>query len=441
MKYFLFPFTVIILVGLNACTSTDNITQTGTPIEVPETADSVFAFQETSYDFGVIKQSGGKVSHDFSFTYSGEEPLRITGVPTSCACTSASVNSTQLKKGDTGILTVKFNPNLHEEPDGRFFKTVALLTDPPLENIPEVKIWAEIDLDLGPEAFELKEEHDDEEEHETEQEYHSITPVELSSVLAQDDVLFVDVHIPEQKHLPGTDLFIPYNEIGDNLHQLPANKDKPIVLYCRSGGMSRAAAYVLTEHGYTNIYDLVGGKNAYDAWSGDMDAPSALLHPDRVTKKPFGIYVTPENSPVQPERFSGYHTGTDFEVQKDEDASAITVAAVCDGAVSYKGIVDGYGGVLTQQCMPDENPVTVLYGHIAPNSVVPNAGDILSTGDLIGNLGGAFSKEAGGERAHLHLGVIRGTTVDFRGYVPEETLLSQWIDPITFLNFSTPPKS
>src|SRR5947209_4518700 len=33
----------------------------------------------------------------------------------------------------------------------------------------------------------------------------------------------------------------------------------------------------------------------------------------RVTKKPFGIYVNPANSPVQPERFSGYHTGADAE--------------------------------------------------------------------------------------------------------------------------------
>src|SRR5579863_6635904 len=33
----------------------------------------------------------------------------------------------------------------------------------------------------------------------------------------------------------------------------------------------------------------------------------------RVTKKPFGIYVTPQNSPVQPEKFTGFHTGIDFE--------------------------------------------------------------------------------------------------------------------------------
>ena len=30
---------------------------------------------------------------------------------------------------------------------------------------------------------------------------------------------------------------------------------------------------------------------------------------ERIIKKPFGIKINPANSPVQPERFSGYHTG------------------------------------------------------------------------------------------------------------------------------------
>ncbi|KKQ38871.1 MAG: Exopolysaccharide biosynthesis protein, sugar transferase domain protein [Candidatus Moranbacteria bacterium GW2011_GWC2_37_73] len=33
----------------------------------------------------------------------------------------------------------------------------------------------------------------------------------------------------------------------------------------------------------------------------------------RITKKPFGIYVNPKNSPVNPERFTGYHSAVDLE--------------------------------------------------------------------------------------------------------------------------------
>ena len=65
------------------------------------------------------------------------------------------------KKGDEGFVTVYFDPNLHEEPEGKFFKTVSLLTEPSLEKQPEVKIWAAIDLNLGPEAYKLKAAHED----------------------------------------------------------------------------------------------------------------------------------------------------------------------------------------------------------------------------------------------------------------------------------------
>ncbi len=224
----------------------------------------IFAFAETSYDFGTIKQSGGKVSHDFAFVYNGDEPLKITGVPTSCACTSAKVTPTTLQPGDTGVLTVTFNPNLHEEPTGKFFKTVSLLTEPALAEMPEVKIWTEIDLDLGAEAFELKSTHDESEEEEHEEpEYSSITPEVFASMLQQKDFVLIDTHIPEQQHIEGTDAFIPYDTILESA-ELPTDKNTKIVLYCRSGSMSRAAAYQLAEEGYSNVYDLVGGKIAYD---------------------------------------------------------------------------------------------------------------------------------------------------------------------------------
>jgi rhodanese-related sulfurtransferase len=172
------------------------------------------------------------------------------------------VDTTRLNLGDTGTLTVTFNPNLHEEPEGRFFKTATLLTEPAMEDIPQATIWVDIDLDLGADAYELKSEH---EEEESSSSYQSITPEKLGGLLEDENVWLIDVHIPEQEHIPGTDAFIPYHRIeGDPA--LPKDKNTPIVLYCRSGGMSRAAAEALVQDGYTNVYDLAGGKNAYDAF-------------------------------------------------------------------------------------------------------------------------------------------------------------------------------
>ena len=123
-------------------------------------ADQDFVFEESEFDFGIVKQSAGIISHDFEFTYVGEDSIEITAVPTSCACTSASISAETFENGDKGIVTVEFDPNLHEEPEGRFFKTVSLITSPELVKQPEIKIWAEMDLDLGPDAYKLKQHTD-----------------------------------------------------------------------------------------------------------------------------------------------------------------------------------------------------------------------------------------------------------------------------------------
>jgi hypothetical protein len=157
-KYFLLGFLSILFVAGCSSASVENVV-------APDGAESVLSFvlEETDFDFGVIKQSGGIVSHDFKFRYEGVEPVHVTSVPSSCACTTAEISKDDFLSGEEGVLTVLFDPNLHEEPLGRFFKTVTILTDPSvaLGEEPEVKIWVEIDLDLGPHAYKLQEAHED----------------------------------------------------------------------------------------------------------------------------------------------------------------------------------------------------------------------------------------------------------------------------------------
>ena len=143
------------LLLLSACSPTEVVSE---PIE--EEPIKLFSFTEQEYDFGVLKQSSGITSHDFEFTYNGDEPITVTSTPASCACTTAEISDTELEPGETAVLTVFFNPNLHAEPEGRFFKSAMIMTDP-TSPAPEVKIWAEIDLDLGPEHYELSEPHVD----------------------------------------------------------------------------------------------------------------------------------------------------------------------------------------------------------------------------------------------------------------------------------------
>jgi rhodanese-related sulfurtransferase len=94
--------------------------------------------------------------------------------------------------------------------------------------------------------------------------YQNISAAELNTMLENKDFVFVNVHIPFEGNIAGTDLSIPYNQIEQNVSQLPADKNAKIVLYCRSGRMSAIAAEALVKLGYTNIWNLDGGMIAWE---------------------------------------------------------------------------------------------------------------------------------------------------------------------------------
>src|SRR3989344_742531 len=93
--------------------------------------------------------------------------------------------------------------------------------------------------------------------------YKDISSAELMDMMNNKDFLLIDVHIPEQQHIKGTDMFIPYEEINLNFNKLPSDKSKKIVLYCRSGSMRAEASKILVERGYTNVYNLKNGVNEW----------------------------------------------------------------------------------------------------------------------------------------------------------------------------------
>ncbi|MBI4136487.1 DUF1573 domain-containing protein [Candidatus Roizmanbacteria bacterium] len=90
-----------------------------------------------------------------------------------------------------------------------------------------------------------------------------VDAVRFNELTKQENAFLLDVHIPEQTHIPGTDAFIPYNELEQYIDQLPADKTTPLLVYCRSGSMSQEAGKMLASMGYTTIYDLKGGTDAY----------------------------------------------------------------------------------------------------------------------------------------------------------------------------------
>lgn len=153
----------------------------------------------------------------------------------------------------------------------------------------------------------------------------------------------------------------------------------------------------------------------------------------RVTKKPFGIYVSPQNSPVFPEKFTGFHAGVDFETFSNEQNAQIKVKAICGGKLVLKEWVSGYGGVAIQSCKLNDSPVTVLYGHLNLLSVSGRVGDFLKQGNVIGELGKGYSSQTDQERKHLHLSIHKGNEIDLKGYVSSKDALSSWINPCEYV--------
>ena len=74
--------------------------------------------------------------------------------------------------------------------------------------------------------------------------------------LVKQGALLLDVRTPgeyAEKHIPDA-VNIPVQELESRMAELP--RDRPIVVYCRSGHRSARAATMLKTAGYTSVYDL-----------------------------------------------------------------------------------------------------------------------------------------------------------------------------------------
>ena len=98
-----------------------------------------------------------------------------------------------------------------------------------------------------------------------------ISAAELNQIMQNEDIFLVDVHTPEQQHIKGTDLFIPYNEIAKYQDKLPKDKNTAIYLYCEGRPMGNAAARSLYELGYRNLTNLEGGAKAWKKAGLDLE--------------------------------------------------------------------------------------------------------------------------------------------------------------------------
>jgi hypothetical protein len=83
--------------------------------------NAVFAWSETVYDFGKIELNV-PVTHEFTFSNTGDVPLVITGAKASCGCTVTEYSKNPIEPGARGFVKATYNA----AKVGVFSKTVTL---------------------------------------------------------------------------------------------------------------------------------------------------------------------------------------------------------------------------------------------------------------------------------------------------------------------------
>ena len=94
--------------------------------------------------------------------------------------------------------------------------------------------------------------------------YMNINVAQGKEMIDKGEVFILDVRRPDEYasgHIKNSTLLavqdIPANELDIKLKELP--KDKPILVYCRSGSRSVAASTILVGNGFSKVYNMQGG--------------------------------------------------------------------------------------------------------------------------------------------------------------------------------------
>lgn len=95
----------------------------------------VITFEKTTHDFGKINEADGRVTTVFVFKNEGMSPLVLSNVRASCGCTTPKWTREPIEPGQSGEITVTYNPNGRP---GRFQKTVTVTSN---ASEPTIKLY------------------------------------------------------------------------------------------------------------------------------------------------------------------------------------------------------------------------------------------------------------------------------------------------------------
>lgn len=131
------PFIAFLIFGLT-------VSYGCTPVKQTATDAPALHFDHASYNFGNIPK-GQIVSHDFTFTNTGDEKLVIMKVQPTCSCTVAITSSKELLPGAKGAIKVTFDSQGYLGP---ITKNITVLVNDPLHPSTTLTISGQVVTDV-----------------------------------------------------------------------------------------------------------------------------------------------------------------------------------------------------------------------------------------------------------------------------------------------------
>ncbi len=235
---------------------------------------------------------------------------------------------------------------------------------------------------------------------------HTDVTAEEARILidSTDDLIVVDVREPSEYcdavgHIPGARNY-PWNSgaLQARYEELPT--DAPVLVVCRSGGRSNAAANFLDSRGFATVYDMLGGMSAwawetstckYSGGSGTADDPYQIATAEQMNQ--IGLHEEDWDKHFR------LMANIDLAEHEAEEFKLIGFRESWDDTLhSFRGVFDGNGHTLSNinvagaylsrgvglfGCVDDPNAEIRNLGVIDPN--IYSRGE--AVGALVGDLG------------------------------------------------------
>ncbi|MGC9457569.1 MAG: rhodanese-like domain-containing protein [Halothiobacillaceae bacterium] len=96
--------------------------------------------------------------------------------------------------------------------------------------------------------------------------FKDVTVAQAARMVGDENTLVLDCREPDEHragHLRDS-VLIPVGSLKDRVQEIEKYREKPVLVYCRSGNRSVTASNILVSAGFTDVSNMLGGILAWE---------------------------------------------------------------------------------------------------------------------------------------------------------------------------------